>query len=115
MQWQRNRGKAITELFDELPLAFQAELSLETYRSMIDRVGEINIYTIVNVFNGLTIEHVIQSTLFRGAPEEFMRMLSLVVKHMLYLPQQVRLIELLHASIPFAMSTQTNDGLSLSR
>ena len=31
----------------------------------------------------------LQSTLFRGAPEEFMRMLSLVVKHMLYLPQQV--------------------------
>jgi len=32
---------------------------------------------------------VLQSTLFKGAPEEFMRMLSLVVKHVLYLPQQV--------------------------
>ena len=41
IQWQRNKGKAITELFDELPLAFQAELSLETYRSMIDRVSLI--------------------------------------------------------------------------
>ena len=28
----------MTELFDELPLAFQAELSLETYRTMIEKV-----------------------------------------------------------------------------
>ena len=39
VQWHRNKGKAITELFDELPLAFQAELSLETYRAMIDQVA----------------------------------------------------------------------------
>jgi hypothetical protein len=38
VQWHRNRGKAINELFDELPLAFQAELSLEIYRAMIDQV-----------------------------------------------------------------------------
>ena len=38
IQWQRNKGKVVTDLFEELPLAFQAELSLETYRTMIERV-----------------------------------------------------------------------------
>ena len=38
IQWQRNKGKVVTDLFEELPLTFQAELSLETYRTMIERV-----------------------------------------------------------------------------
>ena len=42
LQWQRNKGKSATDLFDELPLAFQAELSLETYRNMIEKVGGCN-------------------------------------------------------------------------
>ena len=50
LQWQRNKGKSAIDLFDELPLAFQAELplafhaelSLETYMNMIEKVGGCN-------------------------------------------------------------------------
>ncbi len=38
MQWQRNKGKGVSDLFDQLPLAFRAELSLETYKSMLEKV-----------------------------------------------------------------------------
>ena len=34
----RNKGKEGTEAFNELPIAFQAELSLETYQNMILKV-----------------------------------------------------------------------------
>ena len=34
----RNKGKESTEAFEELPLAFQAELSLETYKELILKV-----------------------------------------------------------------------------
>ncbi len=36
-----------------------------------------------------SIFHSLQSFLFHGAPDEFTRMLSMVVRHMLYLPSQV--------------------------
>ena len=42
IQWKRNKGRYITELFDELPSAFQAELSLETCRAMIEKVWSYN-------------------------------------------------------------------------
>ena len=34
----KNKGKDGTEAFDELPVAFQAELSFETYQNMILQV-----------------------------------------------------------------------------
>ena len=37
-QWQRNRGNPGVDLFQELPVAFQAELSLETYKRVIEKV-----------------------------------------------------------------------------
>lgn len=64
--WVRNKGKEGTEAFNELPIAFQAELSLETYQNMI-----------------------LKSHLFKDTPQGFIRMLSTMVKHMLYLPNQV--------------------------
>ena len=39
VQWQRNRGNPGVDLFHELPVAFQAELSLETYKKVIEKVG----------------------------------------------------------------------------
>ena len=160
-QWQRNRGNPGVDLFQELPVAFQAELSLETYKRVIEKVrwtqfcwreielfsnelslrllllhidtcllscGTVLLFTahsLKGVYNNncmsynatlasgsvcganvlwktftfatisgkstimLWINLCLQSTLFRDAPEEFMRMLSLVAEQQLYLPSQI--------------------------
>ena len=92
MQWQRNKGNPGTELFDDLPVAFQAELSLETYKNIIKKVDKVEslLIAVIGFFVPLLSPPLSpQSTLFQDAPEEFMRMLSLVAEQQLYLPSQV--------------------------
>ena len=45
-QWQRNRGNPGVDLFQELPVAFQAELSLETYKKVIAKVHKQYIFVL---------------------------------------------------------------------
>lgn len=39
VQWKRNKGKSVLELFNQLPLALQAEISLDSYKRLLERVG----------------------------------------------------------------------------
>ena len=39
LQWMRNKGSNGTSLFDELPRSFQAEVSLATFKTMMEKVG----------------------------------------------------------------------------
>lgn len=88
IQWKRNKGKGVTDLLDQLPPALQAELSLESYKVLLEKVS---IYTAVEV-SLFTFHFIFKSFLCRGSPEDFLRMLSMHMKPVLYLPQQVSLI-----------------------
>lgn len=68
----------------ELPPAFQADLSLETYQAMLLKVGTETSQVTSHVPTSLY-----QSELFQDIPKGCLRMLSTVVKPMLYLPNQV--------------------------
>ena len=40
----RNKGNNSTSLFDELPRSFQAEVSLETFKTMMEKVTQVYEY-----------------------------------------------------------------------
>lgn len=84
LQWERNKGdKGVTELFDQLPLALKAEVKLDSYRKLLEKVWTVIDHAIQVLFSSL------QSFLFKGFPEEFLRTLSLNMNPVLYLPHQV--------------------------
>ena len=39
VQWKRNKGKSVTDLLDQVPLALQAELFLASYKRLLERVS----------------------------------------------------------------------------
>ncbi|XP_074616516.1 uncharacterized protein LOC141875947 [Acropora palmata] len=64
--WTHNRGVSGIGMFNDLPLSFQAELSLVVNRKVLDK-----------------------SPLFRGLNRGFKRMLSLVIRQVFYMPNQI--------------------------
>ena len=64
--WRRHQGIVKDNMFSELPVTFQSEISLANNKHILDR-----------------------APLFKGVSVEFMRMVSLLIKPVTYLPKQV--------------------------
>ena len=64
--WRRHQGIVKDNMFSELPVTFQSEISLANNKHVLDK-----------------------APLFKGVSVEFMRMVSLLIKPVTYLPKQV--------------------------